>query len=118
MKVKVSEVEFKAIKAQGAGGQHVNTSSTAIHLRFDIWASSLSTTIKQKLSELDGERISKNGVIVIKSQAQRSQLRNKIRALDRLHELIAAVQQPVKQRIPSKPSRSAKLARMADKKLL
>ena len=84
-----SEVEFVAIRAQGAGGQNVNKVSNAIHLRFDIGASSLPAEIKVRLLQLRDQRISRDGIVVIKAQAHRSLERNRVDALTRLRELIA-----------------------------
>ncbi len=110
-----AEIDMQAIRAQGPGGQNVNKVSTAIHLRFDINASSLPEFYKQRLLALRDHRITKDGVIVIKSQESRSQDFNKQVALERLVELIKQATIIQKARRETKPSRSAKRKRM-DKK--
>ena len=109
------EVEFIAIRAQGAGGQNVNKVSNAIHLRFAIDASSLPDEIKARLMQLRDQRVSADGVVVIKAQSHRSLERNRIDALTRLRELIArAAFVPIVRR-PTKPSRSAQKKRVESK---
>ena len=109
------EVEFIAIRAQGAGGQNVNKVSNAIHLRFVIASSSLPDEIKQRLLQLRDQRVSADGVVVIKAQSHRSLERNRVDALTRLRELIArAAFVPVVRR-PTKPSRSAQKKRVESK---
>ena len=110
-----SEVEFIAIRAQGAGGQNVNKVSNAIHLRFDIPASSLPDEIKSKLLALRDQRISGEGVVVIKAQKHRSLERNREDALVRLRELIAAAAFVPTVRRATKPSRSSQRKRVESK---
>jgi len=109
------EVEFIAIRAQGAGGQNVNKVSNAIHLRFDIGASSLSEEIKVRLMQLRDQRVSVEGIVVIKAQVHRSLERNRIDALTRLRELIARAAYVPTIRRPTKPTRSAQRKRVDSK---
>ena len=99
-----SEVEFSAIRAQGPGGQHVNKASTAVHLRFDIAASSLPVEIKERLLARSDSRISADGVLVIKAQGSRSLESNKAEALARLHALIERAAHVPKPRKPTRPT--------------
>ncbi|MBU0971276.1 MAG: aminoacyl-tRNA hydrolase [Proteobacteria bacterium] len=113
--VSEKEISFQAIRAQGPGGQNVNKVSSAIHLRFDIRASDLPDLYKEKLLAVNDNRITKDGVVVIKAQAFRSQEKNREDGLNRLGQLIrAAVSEPRKRR-PSKPSRSSRQKRMDSK---
>ena len=110
-----SEVEFVAIRAQGAGGQNVNKVSNAIHLRFDIGASSLPEEIKARMLQLRDQRISADGVVVIKAQAHRSLERNRFDALARLRELIAAAAFVPEVRRPTRPTRNSQKRRVEGK---
>ena len=111
-----SEIEFSAIRAQGSGGQKVNKVSAAIHLRFDIEASSLPQTYKEKLLALKDKRITKEGIIVIKSQQHRSQEQNKEDAIERLIELIKSVNIVQKRRVATKPTKGSVKRRLQSKK--
>ncbi|MBD2465036.1 aminoacyl-tRNA hydrolase [Oscillatoria sp. FACHB-1407] len=109
------EIDMSAVRSQGAGGQNVNKVSTAIHLRFDIGASSLPDRYKERLLQLNDQRITKDGVIVIKSQEHRSQEQNREEALQRLRELIKSAMVVPKPRKPSKPTRSSQKRRLDSK---
>ena len=110
------EVEISAIRAQGAGGQNVNKVSSAIHLRFDVRASSLPDAVKRRLLLKADQRITSDGVVVIKAQNHRSQDKNRSEALARLAELIKAALRVPRKRIPTKPGRAAKERRIESKK--
>jgi len=113
--IHMDEIEITAIRAQGSGGQNVNKLSTAIHLRFDIRKSSLPEFYKQRLLSLKDHRITKDGIIVIKSQQYRSREKNRVEALTRLKEVIKSVTLIRKKRIPTKIPKVAQLKRLEHK---
>lgn len=115
VELREDELQWTAIRSQGAGGQNVNKVSSAIHLRFDIRASSLPQFYKERLLELSDNRITAEGVVIIKAQQHRTQEKNRVDAIERLVELIRNATVVRKARRPTKPSRSSQNKRM-DKK--
>jgi ribosome-associated protein len=115
LSIPLHEIDLDAVRAQGAGGQNIHKTSSAVHLRFDVRASSLPEDLKERLLTLRDQRISGDGVIVIKAQQLRSQEQNRAAALERLAEMVRAAAHRPKTRRPTRPTRASKRRRLDEK---